>query len=147
MADQADAIEQAIIDALVAHRVDREGPDFDYADASLLGYARAVARVARTEADAAYGRGFAEAVRALRDDARYERWWSALPQDHPDYGYWRAEPRRQFADYLEAVGTREPAERTEVKCPHGYERGDHHWFGCMGVSPYPESGRQHHPGS
>lgn len=55
------AIEQAIIDALVAHRVDREGPDFDYADPSLLGYARAVARVARTEADAAYQRGEATA--------------------------------------------------------------------------------------
>ncbi len=22
------------------------------------------------------------------------------------------------------------------KCPHGHEKGDHHWFGCMGVSPF-----------
>jgi hypothetical protein len=67
-----DAIEQAIIDALVAHRVDREGPDFDYADPSLLGYTRAVARVARTEADAAYERGKAEGLqRALKAVARH----------------------------------------------------------------------------
>lgn len=31
----------------------------------------------------------------------------------------------------------EPAEQPEpvAKCPHGYERGEHHWFSCMGVSP------------
>lgn len=56
-------------------------------------------------------RGFAEAVAALRDDARYEQWWSALSQDHPDYGYWSQHPRRQFADYLETVGPWEPAEQ------------------------------------
>jgi hypothetical protein len=22
-----------------------------------------------------------------------------------------------------------------VTCPHGYEPGDHHWFGCVGVDP------------
>ncbi len=55
-------------------------------------------------------RGFVVAVDALRDDARYDQWWSALPQEHPDYGYWSQHPRRQFADYLEAVGPWEPAE-------------------------------------
>jgi hypothetical protein len=60
-----DAIEQAVIDALVAHRVDREGSDFDYTDPSLLGYARAVARVARTEADDSYNRGRADAAAQL----------------------------------------------------------------------------------
>lgn len=58
-------------------------------------------------------RGFAEAVAALRDDARYEQWWSALPQEHPDYGYWSQHPRRQFADYLETVGPWEPAEQPD----------------------------------
>ncbi len=24
----------------------------------------------------------------------------------------------------------------EQRCPHGHERGDHHWFECMGVSPF-----------
>ena len=38
----APALLDVITDALIAHRVDREGPDFDHADASLLGYARAV---------------------------------------------------------------------------------------------------------
>ncbi len=52
---------------------------------------------------AAYAAGFAAAVAMLRDDERYERWWSSLPQEHPDYGYWTANPRRQFADYLETV--------------------------------------------
>jgi len=22
------------------------------------------------------------------------------------------------------------------ECPHGYVKGDHHWYGCMGVSPF-----------
>jgi hypothetical protein len=57
-------------------------------------------------------RGFAVAVETLRDDARYDRWWSALPQDHPDYGYWSQHPRRQFADYLETVGPWEPTPAT-----------------------------------
>lgn len=70
-------------------------------------------RQADADRDGSYARGvdrgFAEAVGALRDDARYDQWWSALPQDHPDYGYWSQQPRRQFADYLETVGPWEPA--------------------------------------
>lgn len=26
----------------------------------------------------------------------------------------------------------------EDPCPHGYKKGDHHWYGCMGVSPFNE---------
>jgi hypothetical protein len=57
---------------------------------------------------------WAKAVQALRDDQRYQNWWSALPQEHPDYGYWSANPRRQFADYLEAVGPDDPATAAET---------------------------------
>ncbi len=24
----------------------------------------------------------------------------------------------------------------QENCPHGYSMGDHHWFKCMGVSPF-----------
>jgi len=87
-------------------------------------------------------RGFAVAVEALRDDARYEQWWSALPQDHPDYGYWSQHPRRQFADYLEVVGPWEPAEQPEPatldpneRCACGHPRAWHDVQTTIGVFP------------
>lgn len=27
-------------------------------------------------------------------------------------------------------------ENLAARCPHNYEPGDHHWFGCMGVDPF-----------
>lgn len=28
--------------------------------------------------------------------------------------------------------------RRTMACPHGYVRGEHHWYGCVGVSPFDE---------
>lgn len=65
---------------------------------------------------AARAAGYAEAVEVLRDDERYRDWWSALPQEHPDYGYWSANAREQFAAYLEAVGPGGQPEQKETDC-------------------------------
>lgn len=42
MSEMADEIEQVILRGLIDHRVEVEGPDFDYADSHLIAYARSV---------------------------------------------------------------------------------------------------------
>ncbi|MFY1669513.1 hypothetical protein ACN27G_06095 [Plantactinospora sp. WMMB334] len=51
----------------------------------------------------AHARGYADAVAVLRDDERYERWWTAREYP-PDAQYWRAGARGHLADYLRIVG-------------------------------------------
>lgn len=29
--------------------------------------------------------------------------------------------------------------RLKSPCPHGYQEGDHHWYGCMNVNPFSDS--------
>ncbi len=36
---------------------------------------------------------------------------------------------------LPAEAQQAPPRVDPEQCPHGYVRGDHHWYGCMGVSP------------
>lgn len=52
---------------------------------------------------AAEARGYARAIAVLRDDARFERWWSTLPADDPANAYWERRGRNQLADYLEEI--------------------------------------------
>jgi hypothetical protein len=32
------------------------------------------------------------------------------------------------------------------KCPHDYGRGNHHWYACMKIDPFQETGRKGDPG-
>ncbi|MBM0235942.1 hypothetical protein JNW88_00370 [Micromonospora sp. ATA32] len=52
--------------------------------------------------DDAEARGYARAVAVLRDDERYDHWWTRMTPDHPEYGYWQI-GRRHMADYLETI--------------------------------------------
>jgi hypothetical protein len=58
---------------------------------------------ARREREQGEARGWAKAVQALRDDARYEQWWNRIPR-HPEATYWAKTGRDHLAGYLEAVG-------------------------------------------
>lgn len=50
--------------------------------------------------------------------------------------------KRHGADLLRGLGDCAGVfEPVDGKCPHGYMRGDHHWFGCMGVDPFEPSSR------
>lgn len=46
--------------------------------------------------------GYERAIAILRDDARYEQWYTAMKADHPEYGYWNS-GRIHLADYLEFI--------------------------------------------
>ena len=46
--------------------------------------------------------GYARAVAVLRDDDRYQLWWTARPTLPADR-YWTPEAREHLADYLETV--------------------------------------------
>lgn len=85
--------------------------------ASNYAYQRDTARQERDQAGAA---GFAEAVAMLRDDSRYQDWWTSLPKDHPAYGYWQNPARKHMADYLETIKLPLPGARPETSvepCP------------------------------
>lgn len=66
------------------------------------------ADAAEAQLDQAEARGWAAAVEALRDDQRYERWWTARGDYPPGGRYWETAPRNHLADYLEAVGPLPP---------------------------------------
>jgi hypothetical protein len=51
----------------------------------------------------AFRDGYARAIAILRDDARYDNWWSAREPEDPRNAYWERYGRTQLADYLEMV--------------------------------------------
>lgn len=50
-------------------------------------------------------RGYQRAIETLRDDSRYQHWWTRLDEQDPAYGYWQRPARRHLANYLETLAT------------------------------------------
>lgn len=53
---------------------------------------------------------------------------------------WLSEKLKKVNDELKRANVEieriNKAYNWEDPCPHGYKKGDHHWFHCMGVSPF-----------
>jgi hypothetical protein len=82
--------------------------------AEARGYAKAVgdyrAGGGDAEVEQARAAGYALAVQRLRDDERYEHWWTARAYA-PEDRYWEPAPRNHLADYLETVERPLPGEQ------------------------------------
>lgn len=55
-------------------------------------------------AGTAWAAGYAAAIARLRRDSEYRAWWTSIPVDALDHGYWGPTARGHLADYLEATG-------------------------------------------